>query len=379
MDIQIKEVTTKAEMKAFINFPDELYRDHPCFVPALKMDEASTLSARKNPAFDYCEARYWLAYKNCKVVGRVAGIINNAYIVKWKNKYIRFGWIDFEDDLNISRLLLQQVENWAKEKGLNAMHGPLGFTDLDHEGALIEGFDQLGTMASIYNHPYYQNHFEKLGFVKETDWVEYKITPDDVVPERLVKLAAIVERRLKLTVVRARKPKEILPYSTAIFELINDAYSDLFGVTPLTRRQMDYYTRQYFSFMKVDYVTIIVDSEGKLAAFGITMPSLSRALQKCKGKLFPFGFIHLLKAMNRNDMADLLMVAIRRDLQGKGVNAMLMKEIYHAYLRNGVTTVETNHELEDNTRVLSLWEGFNAVQHKRRRCFIKHFQVNPGR
>jgi len=360
-------------MKAFINFPDELYRDHPCFVPALKMDEASTLSARKNPAFDYCEARYWLAYKNCKVVGRVAGIINNAYIVKWKNKYIRFGWIDFEDDLNISRLLLQQVENWAKEKGLNAMHGPLGFTDLDHEGALIEGFDQLGTMASIYNHPYYQNHFEKLGFVKETDWVEYKITPDDVVPERLVKLAAIVERRLKLTVVRARKPKEILPYSTAIFELINDAYSDLFGVTPLTRRQMDYYTRQYFSFMKVDYVTIIVDSEGKLAAFGITMPSLSRALQKCKGKLFPFGFIHLLKAMNRNDMADLLMVAIRRDLQGKGVNAMLMKEIYHAYLRNGVTTVETNHELEDNTKVQSLWEHFNAVQHKRRRCFIKHF------
>ena len=373
MDIQIKEVTTKAEMKAFINFPDELYKDNPYFVPSLRFDEAATLSPEKNPAFDYCEARYWLAYKNNKVVGRIAGIINNAYIDKWKNKYIRFGWIDFEDDVNISRLLLQEVENWAKEKGLNAMHGPLGFTDLDHEGTLIEGFDQLGTLASIYNHPYYQNHFEQLGFVKETDWVEYKIAVDKVVPERIAKLASIVERRLKLKLIRTKKPKEILAYSTAIFEMINDTYSDLFGVTPLTRRQMDYYTKQYFSFMKVDYVTIIVDSEGKLAAFNITMPSLSRALQKNRGKLLPFGFIPLLKAMKKNDMADLLMVAIRKDLQGKGVNAMLMKATYDTYIKNGVTTVETNHELEDNTKVQSLWENFNVKQHKRRRCFIKHF------
>lgn len=375
MDIQIKEVTSKAAMKAFIDFPDELYRDHPCFVPSLKYDEAATLNPGKNPAFDYCEARYWLAYRDGRVVGRVAGIINHAYIEKWKNKYIRFGWIDFEDDPDISRLLLQQVENWAKEKGLNAMHGPLGFTDLDHEGTLIDGFDQLGTMASIYNYPYYRNHFEKLGFEKETDWVEYKITVDKAVPEKIIKLASIVERRLKLKVVRAKKPKEILPYSTAIFELINDAYSHLFGVTPLTRRQMDYYTKQYFSFMKEDYVTIIVDSEGKLAAFNITMPSLSRALQKNRGKLFPFGFIPLLRAMKKNDMADLLMVAIRKDLQGKGVNAMLMRETYNTYVRNGVTTVETNHELEDNSQIQSQWEHFDAVQHKRRRCFIRRFQA----
>jgi GNAT superfamily N-acetyltransferase len=209
--------------------------------------------------------------------------------------------------------------------------------------------------------------------VKETDWVEYKLTADEAVPERLIKLASIVERRLKLTVVRAKKAKEILPYGTAIFELINDAYSDLFGVTPLTQRQMDYYTKQYFSFMKVDYVTITVDSEGGLAAFNITMPSLSKALQKNKGKLLPFGFIPLLKAMKKNDMADLLMVAIRKDLQGKGVNAMLMKETYDCYVKDGVTTVEASHQLEDNTKVQSLWEHFNTVQHKRRRCFIKHF------
>ena len=372
MDIQIREVISKADIRAFINFTDELYRDHPCFVPPLKFDEASTLNAKKNPAFDHCEARYWLAYKGNRVVGRVAGIINRAYIEKWGNKYIRFGWIDFEDDQNISRLLLLQVENWAKEEGLNALHGPLGFTDLDREGTLIEGFEQLGTMASIYNYSYYQDHFEALGFVKETDWIEYKLTADEAVPQKLIKLASIVERRLKLTVVRARRAKDMLPYSRAIFELINEAYADLFGVTALTRRQMDYYTKQYFSLMKLEYITLIVDSDDKLAAVGITMPSLSKALQKSRGRLFPFGFIYLLKAMKKNDMADLLMIAIRKDLQGKGVNAMLMKETYEAYLKNGVTTVETNHELEGNDKIRSFWEDYNAVQHKRRRCFIKH-------
>ena len=373
MDILIKEVSTKADMKAYINFVYDLYKGSPYFVPPLRFDEAATLDKKKNPAFDYCEARYWLAYKGNRVVGRIAGIINNAYIDKWKNKYVRFGWVDFEDDENISRLLVEQVENWAKEKGMTAVHGPLGFTDLDHEGTLIEGFDQLGTLASIYNYPYYQRHFEKLGYVKDTDWVEYKIKIEKQVPEKFTKIASIVERRLKLTVVKAKKPKDILPYGTAIFELINDAYSSLYGVTPLTQRQMDYYTKQYFSFMKVDYVSIIIDSEGKLAAFGITMPSLSKALQKNQGKLLPFGFIPLLSAMKKNNMADLLMVAIRKDLQGKGVNAMLMKEIYASYVKNGVDTVESNHELEDNTKVQSLWENFESVQHKRRRCFIKHF------
>ena len=374
MSIQIKEVSSKGEMKAFINFPYDLYKGNNYFVPPLRFDEAATLDRKKNPAFDYCEARYWLAYKDNKVVGRIAGIINNSYIEKWNNKYVRFGWVDFIDDENVSRLLLEQVENWAKEKGMTAVHGPLGFTDLDHEGTLIHGFDQLGTLASIYNYPYYPIHFEKLGYGKDTDWVEYKIHIEKEVPERLLKLSSIVERRLKLKVIKGKKPKDILPYGTAIFELINDAYSELYGVTPLTQKQMDYYTKMYFSFMKVEFVTIIVDSEGKLAAFGITMPSLSKALQKNKGKLLPFGFIPLLQAMKKNNMADLLMVAIRKDLQGKGVNAMLMKETYDAYVKFGIDTVESNHELEDNTKVQSMWAtDFTAVQHKRRRCFIKHF------
>ena len=373
MGIQIKEVVSKADMKAFIHFKDTLYKDHPYYVPPLGFDEAATLNRKKNPAFDYCEARYWLAYKDNRVVGRVAGIINNAYIDKWKNRYVRFGWIDFEDDEEISRLLIGQVQDWAKEKGLEAIHGPLGFTDLDHEGTLVEGFDQVGTLATIYNYPYYPRHFEKLGFVKDTDWVEYKVTLDKQVPEKLIKLASIVERRLKLTVVRARKPKEILPYGTAIFEMINETYADLYGVTPLTQRQMDYYTKMYFSFMKVEFVTIIIDSDGKLAAFGITMPSLSKALQRNKGKLLPFGFIPILKAMKKNDTADMLMVAIRKDLQGKGVNAILIKETYESFVRSGIRTVESNHELEDNSKVQSMWADYNSVQHKRRRCYIKRF------
>ncbi|MEI6184628.1 MAG: hypothetical protein WCP65_03810, partial [Bacteroidota bacterium] len=262
MSIQIKEVSSKGEMKAFINFPYDLYKGNNYFVPPLRFDEAATLDRKKNPAFDYCEARYWLAYKDNIVVGRIAGILNNAYIEKWNNKYVRFGWVDFIDDENVSRLLVEQVENWAKEKGMTAVHGPLGFTDLDHEGTLIHGFDQLGTLASIYNYPYYQTHFEKLGYGKDTDWVEYKIHIEKEVPERLLKLSSIVERRLKLNVIKGKKPKDILPYGTAIFELINDAYSELYGVTPLTQKQMDYYTKMYFSFMKVEFVTIIVDSEG---------------------------------------------------------------------------------------------------------------------
>lgn len=371
--VTIKEVLNKSDMNAFVNFPEKLYRNNPYYVPGLKMDELATLNPQKNPAFDFCEAKYFLAYKNNELVGRVAGIINNAYIDKWKNKYVRFGWIDFIDDLDVSKALLEAVQQWAAQKGLEAIHGPLGFTDLDYEGCLIQGFEELGTMATIYNHPYYPVHFEKLGFKKDTDWVEYKIKPSLQLPEKIVKIADIVEKRLKLHVVKAKSPKEIKPYAPAIFDLINDAYSELYGVTPLTKRQVDYYIKAYFSFMRADYVSIILDEHGKLAAFGVTMPSLSKALQKTRGKLFPFGFLHILRAMKNNPIADLLMVAIRRDLQGKGVNALILKEINNSFVRNGVTWVETNIELEDNTKVQSMWDLFEKVQHKRRRCFIKHF------
>lgn len=371
MSVSIKEVTDKKLLRAFIEFPDRLYKGNPYFVPALRFDEEATLRKDKNPAFDYCESRYWLACKDGRVVGRIAGILNKAYIEKWKNPYMRFGWIDFEEDPEIVNALLSQVENWAKEKGMTAVHGPLGFTDLDHEGMLVEGFNQLGTMATIYNHPYYPVLLEKFGYVKDADWVQYKIKMPHVMPEKLVKMASIVQRRLNLSVVPLRSSKDILPYADDIFDLINAAYSDLYAVVPLTEKQVKYYTKQYFSFIRPEFVSLVVDKEGKLVAFGITMPSLSVALQKAKGSLFPFGFIHILKAMRRNPLGDLYLVAVRKDLQGKGVNAMFMHELTRTFIKNNIEYAEANPELENNLPVQSLWKHYDAVQHKRRRCYIK--------
>ncbi len=373
MSIIVKEVTTNKELKAFINLPYRLYKDHPYYVPPLSFDEMGTLRKDKNPAFDYCEAKYFLAYKDGKVVGRVAAILNHAFIEKWKNKYMRFGWIDFEEDIEIPKALLAEVEKWAKEKQMDAIHGPMGFTDLDHEGMLVEGFDQLGTLAAIYNYPYYPKFLAELGFVKDADWVEYKIKIPQQMPADFEKMASIVKRRLNLTVVQAKKPKEILPYTKEIFELINSCYSHLYGVVPLTDKQIEYYTKQYFSFIKTEFVPLIIDQNGKLVAFGVTMPSLSVALQKAKGSLLPFGLFHLLGALKKgkNKFADLYLVAVDKAYQGKGVNALLMYECNKTYIDYGMEYAESNPELELNEKVQSFWERFDAVQHKRRRAFIK--------
>lgn len=372
MSILLKEVTDKKALKAFIDFPYCLYKNHPYYIPPLRFDEEATLRRDKNPAFDYCEARYWLAYENDKVVGRIAAIVNKAYIEKWNCRHIRFGWIDFEDDEKIAQALIAKVEEWGRELGMEAVHGPLGFTDLDHEGMLVEGFDQRGTLAALYNHAYYPFLIEKEGYSKHTDWVEYKINIPAAMDERLEKIASLVKRRQQLNVVRFRKAKELLPYAPAIFDLINTTYADLYGVVPLTERQVQYYTKQYFSFIRPDFVSVITDKDGTLAAFSITMPSLSKGLQKSRGRLFPFGFIHLLKALRKNQVADLLLIAVRKDLQGKGVNSLLMCETLKSYIKNGIKIAEASHQLEDNKKVQSLWEHFDATIHKRRRCYIKY-------
>ena len=372
MEVIVKEVIDKKDLKAFINFPYRLYKDHSYFVPPLKFDEENTLGKDKNPAFDYCEARYWLAYKNKKVVGRIAGIVNRSYIKKCGNKYMRFGWFDFEEDKEIVQALLWEVENWAKQKELVAVHGPLGFTDLDHEGMLVEGYDQLGTMATLYNYPYYPPLLESSGYTKDVDWLEYKIKLPQVMSANLEKIAFMIQRRLELTVVKVKKGNDILPYADALFQLINSTYSDLYGVVPLTEKQITYYTKQYFPFIRPDFVSLITDKVGRLVAFGITMPSLSKALQKANGRLFPFGFIHLLRAIKKNTLGDLYLVAVDKALQGKGVNAILMYEITKAYMKYGIQYAESNPELETNKHVQSIWQYYDVQQHKRRRCFIKH-------
>ncbi len=358
-------------MKAFIDFPYALYKGNKYNIPALRFDEAATLDKKKNPAFDHCDARYWLAYQQGKVVGRIAGIYNKAYVAKWKNNYLRFGWIDFTEDVRVPRALLGAVETWAKEINCTAVHGPLGFTDLDYEGMLVEGFEELGTMATIYNYPYYPVMMEQLGYGKAVDWVEYRIKIPVQTADHIQKIAELVKKRYQLHTIHLKKTKDLLPYAKEVFQLINETYTGLYGVVELTERQVAYYTKMYFSMIRPEFITLIADKNNKLVGFGVTMPSLSAALQKANGSLFPFGFIHLLKALKKNSEADLMLLGVDKAYQGKGVNALVLQQTNEAFNKRGILYAESNPELEMNTKVQSIWDHFDARQHKRRRCFIK--------
>lgn len=372
METRITEVRNKSDLKKFVKFPLKLYKDCKQFVPPLLFDEINTFTETKNPAYDYCEARLWLAYQDDKIVGRIAGIINNKFIKLWNKKAIRFGFIDFIDDESVSLALLNEVIQWGKEKELNIIHGPLGFTDMDYEGTLIEGFDEVGTLATIYNYDYYPRHFERMGFTKEVDWVEFEIKVPDSIPEKADRIAKIVQQKLKIRVLEAKSKKDLLPYGEQLFETINESYKNLFGFVPLSEKQIQYYIKQYFGFVNPDYLKIIVDTENKLQGFVIGMPSLTRALQKSKGRLIPFGFIHILKALSKsNKYVDLYLGAIRPELQGKGADALLMTEITRSCIKNKVISAESNIELETNLLVQSHWKYFDSRQHKRRRCFTK--------
>lgn len=372
MGIHLKEVTTHKELKDFVNFQYELYKNNQFWVPPLKKEELFSLQYDKNPAFDFCESKYWLAYKNDKIVGRVAGIINHKFNKKFDKKIMRFGWIDFIDDDEVVNTLLNSVEEWAKEKGLLEIHGPLGFTDMDGEGTLIEGFNELSTLGAIYNYEYYPSLIENNGYTKDIDWIEYEVTmTSDPVPEKISRISEIALKRNKLHVLKVKKSKDLLPYAREMFYLINQSYQELYGFVELSDRQIDMYVKQYFGFIKPEYVPVVLNEKNEMVAFGITMPSLSKAFQKAKGSLFPFGFIHILKAMKNNPGLDLYLTAVRPDMQDKGVNAILMNEINKLIINNKITKVETNRELESNSKVQAQWRFFENRQHKRRRCYKK--------
>ncbi|MCX6354100.1 MAG: hypothetical protein NTZ78_04235 [Candidatus Aureabacteria bacterium] len=375
MDVKIKEVTTFKDLKSFIRFPHMLYCGNSNWVPSLFSDEYRTLRQDKNPAFENCQAKYWLAFKQERVVGRIAGIINQLHIEKWKQRYMRFGWVDFVDDLAVSGALFKTVESWAGDMGMAAVHGPLGFTDMDPEGMLVEGFEELGTRATIYNYPYYVTHMEKMGFVKHFDWVEYEILGPVKPNETISRIADIVTRRYKLKKLEVRNKKDLLPYAKELFQLLDDEYQHLYPYVPLTKSQVDAYIKHYFGSISPDFVPIVVDGNNRMVAFGISIPSLSRALQKAKGRLFPFGFIHLLKALRKNTRMDLYLMAVRSDFRGKGVNALLIDTMHRAFHKFGIIKAESNPELETNRHVQEQWEHFDKRQHKRRRCFIKYLNA----
>lgn len=375
MDIEIKKVETKRDLKRFIRFNYEMYKDCPYSVPDLYEDMLATFSPEKNPAFEFCEADYFLAFRAGRVVGRVAAIINRRANETWGKRAVRFSWIDFIDDEDVSRALIETVGQWGRERGMTEMEGPLGFTDMDAEGMLIEGFEELSTIATIYNHPYYPEHMERLGFEKAADWVERKIYIPDAIPEKHQRIADIVSQKYGLSIRKLRNRKEAYENDTAhrIFKLVNEAYAPLFGYSQMTEKQIDGYVKQYIPILDMRMVTLVEDTEGEIVAVGISMPSLARALQKARGRLFPFGWWHLLKALKwkRDEMLDLLLIAVRPDYQGKGANALLFTDLIPVYQQLGFKYAESNPELEVNGKVQSQWQYFENEQHKRRRCFTK--------
>jgi ribosomal protein S18 acetylase RimI-like enzyme len=372
MTITITEIHTLDLLKQFVNFPYQLYENCPYWVPSIRSNVLNTLHWKKNPAFAYCKAKYWLAYKDGKIAGRIAGILNPRFEERFQRRYARFGWFDFIDDPEVSAALLRTAEDWARSEKQEAIHGPLGFTNLDPEAMLVEGFNETATLAASYHYPYYKEHLEHAGYSKDTDYVEFEIKVPEGKVEKISKLAEIVAKRNNLHFLNAKNKKELLRFAPQIFEVMEEAYLH-YGVTPLTREQVDAYIDQYLGIIPPKFVPVVLDEQERMVAFGIAMPSLSKAMQQNKGKLFPFGFIPVLRALRKNDKADLYLIAIRPTYQGMGVNSMLMANMLDVFHEMGIRSVESNPELEDNHKVQSQWKHFEARQHKRRRIFIKKF------
>ncbi len=377
--ITIKRVESNADLKRFINFHYDLYAGNDYDAPTLFSDDYRTLRKDKNAAFEFCEAEYFMAFRDGKVVGRVAAIINHKANRRWETKAVRFGWLDFVDDLKVSRALFAAVENYGKSKGMTEMIGPLGFTDFDPEGMLIEGFDKMGTMATIYNHPYYPKHLEQLGgFEKDNDYVEYFVTVPQGIPERMQRLSEMVMKRYNLRV-RSMTRREITKEGMGqrVFQLINDTFKDLYGFSELTQKQIDQYVKMYLPHADLNIIPVIEDMSGdapKLVGVGITIPSLTNALRKCRrGRMLPFGWWHVLRAMKGKgtNVVDLEMVGILPEYRNKGLNVLIFYHLIPHYNRMGLEYAESQVEMEGNSQVRNMWDNFEHVQHKRRRCYKK--------
>lgn len=370
MPITLREVTTKKELLQFIKFPFKLYKGNPFYVTPIIDFELSTLLKDKNPAFDHCEACYWVAEKDGEIVGRIAALTHGTEYKE--EKLVRFGWVDFIDDLEVSMALFSEAENWAASKGAVGVHGPLGFTDLDFEGALVSGFEKLATQATIYNYPYYAKHFEQLGYRKAVEWVELRGEIPPAVPERLVRGAQLASDRYGLSLKKFNKAKEIKEYAKDIFRVLNESYKHLYGYHPLTEKQVVYYTEQYFGFVRKEFISVVVDREDKVVGTAVTLPSLSKAFQKAKGSLYPFGFIHVLRAFYFNDYLDLFLIGVDPRYKNQGANALIFNDLIATCIKKGVKRFGTGPMLEDNNGVLNLWGDLNMEEISiRRRCFIK--------
>lgn len=377
--IEIKKVESRRDLCKFIDFHNELYKGNPYHVPNLYFDEMNTFRKDKNAAFDFCEAEYFMAYRDGKVVGRVAAIINHSANKKWERESVRFGWIDFVDDIEVSKALLKAVEDYGKSKGMKEIVGPLGFTDMDPEGMLLYGYDQLGTQATAYNYPYYPEHMDRMGgWEKDNDYVEYKLYVPEEMPEKYATIAKMIQKRYNLQVKKLKR-NEIHGengYGKKIFQVVNETFKDLYGYSKLTDRQIEQYVKMYLPMADLDLITIIEDwntPDHKVVGVGISIPSLARALQKCGGKLFPFGWWHILRALkfHKTEVVDLLLIGVLPEYRQKGANALLFYDLIPHYQRLGFKWGETHVEMETNMKVQGQWQYLNREIHKRRRCYKK--------
>lgn len=373
--VKIVPINSAKEIRQFVRFKNRLYRGNEFAVPTLEKDEFETLWTR-NPAREFCDMQCFLAFdRDDNIVGRICTIINHRANETWKKKMGRFGFFDFIDDINVARALLQTAEMWLKERAMEEIHGPLGFTDMDEEGMLVEGFDELGTMATLYNAPYYQTFIEQLGYQKAVDWIELSIAIPEVIPERIIKFSQIVIQKSDVRVVKCKSTRELIKdgWGTKIFELINQEYAKLYGFTPMTQKQIDHYVKMYIPIARLDLITIIADREDNLVGFGISLPSLSRALQRSRGRFFPFGWYHMLKALKgrRAPIVDLMLVAVAAEYQNKGLTAIVMHETLKGMIKVGAKYAESNPELESNGTMHKQWEVFDRRIHKRRRAYVK--------
>lgn len=375
--IEIRKVSTKKELKTFVQFYYDLYRGSEFAVPYLYSEEIATLRRDKNPSFECCEADYFLAYKDGKVAGRVAAIINRRANERWNCHQVRFGWFDFIDDIEVSTALLKTVEDWGREKGMNEIAGPLGFIDTDREGMLVEGFDQLSTMYINYNYPYYPKHMERIeGFRKDNDYLEMKVKVPEVVPDKFAKLTEMVKKRYGLRVHKFTRHELIEQnYGRQVFQLLNATYKDLYGFSQLSETQVDKLVNNYIKIADLNLVTAIMDGD-KMVGFGITFPSFSKALQKTRdGRFLPFGWWHLLKILkwHKTPIVDLLLIGVLPEYRSKGANALIFDDLIRQFQAYGFEWAETGPQMETNEGVLSQWQYLESINHRRHRCYRKKF------
>jgi len=373
MSIEIRTVDTKKDLKTFVKVPFAIYKGNDCWVPQLNREEMEIFNRKKNPAYDSADSRLFLAYKDGKAVGRIAAILSYAANEKYNAKNLRFGWFDAIDDYEVARALFDAAEAWGRELGMETLTGPHGFTDLDPEGMLVEGFDQLATIAVYYNHAYYVEMVEKYGFEKEIDYVEFKALPpyEEGIPPKLLRLGDRIKERSGIQILKFKNKRHVMKHAGAIFYLLDEAYEELYGAVPLTEKQINYYVKKYISFADKDLLKLALDENGDAIGFLVAMPSLSRAFQKAKGRLFPFGWYHILRGLKNYDILDFYLAGIKKKYRGLGVDLLMVLEVVKAAMTKGIKFSESNPELETNKKIQAQWKYFNPTLHKRRRIYKK--------